>query len=290
MIHIDSVSYAYGDVSVLSNVSATIESGEVTGLIGTNGAGKSTLIYNLIGILQPNSGEITVGDQDPDECQGRFGYVPEENVSYKSLNAEQFLQFSARLYGVPKKTAKSRYMSILSEMDFDDDAYDTSMENLSNGMKRKILIARSIIHDPDILIYDEPTGGLDYQTTQTVLKAITQMADDGKTVIFTSHNMENVQRVCDTVLFLHDGEIRTQKSIDHTAQTYYIQTQNKLEPPFAENVTETDTDCEYRVRGKETLQSFIATFPHDSNEISSLTNESNAVQEMFKSVGGDTNE
>lgn len=290
MITIDSVSYAYGDVSVLSNVTATIESGSVTGLVGTNGAGKSTLIYNLIGILEPRSGTILVGDQQPTECQERFGYVPEENVSYKSLSVEQFLQFSARLYGVSKSVAKKRYTDILSQMNFDTEAYGTSLENLSNGMKRKVLIARSIIHDPDILIYDEPTGGLDYQTTQTVLDAITQMADDGKTVIFTSHNMDNVERVCDTVLFLHNGEIKTTKSMKNTEQTYHVATKHPLTEPLGDGIKQTGEECEYRVSGKEALQMFISAFPHETNEIVSLTNESNAIEQMFESVGDEQNE
>lgn len=292
MLNIDSVSYSYGDVEILNNVNVKVESGEIVGLVGTNGAGKSTLIHNIIGTLEPDHGDITINGLSPKESSDLFGYVPEENISHKSLNVKHFLLFSARLYGVDKSVAQQRYRSILERMNFDETAYNTQLHNLSNGMKRKVLIARSIIHDPDVFIYDEPTGGLDYQTTQTVLAELQNMASDGKTIIFTSHNLENVQQLCDRVLFLHNGGVKTETQLNSKKHTYYVITDSSLNNESiigGENITRLN-ETKYRVDGRKTFNLLMERFPYDENGIVSVSNETNHIEDLFSAYksGGET--
>lgn len=290
MLNVDSVSYAYDDVEILHSVDMELQSGEIVGLVGTNGAGKSTLIYNIIGILEVDDGCISINGSPPREATESFGYVPEENISHNSLTVSQFLLFSARLYGVDITVADERCKSILRRMNFDESAYNKQLANLSNGMKRKVLIARSVIHDPDVLIYDEPTGGLDYQTTQTVLSELQNMADDGKTVIFTSHNLENVQQLCDRVLFLHDGRIKTETQLTSKKHTYYVFTESSLDNDIvsiSDDITQLDK-TKYRVNGRETFNVLMKKFPHHKNEIISISNETNHIEDLFAEFNSNT--
>ena len=197
----------YGDFVAVEDASFTVDPGEVLGVIGPNGAGKTTTLKMLAGLVEPTAGEATVagipaGDS---EMRHRLGFLPEESPLYEEMTAESYLHFFADLYEVPSGVADRRFHDALSNLDLDH--RDRRIGDMSKGMKRKVAIARSLVNDPEVLIYDEPGSGLDPLTTNYIIDFTADLAEAGKTVLFSAHNLFHVESICDRVLILNDGEI-----------------------------------------------------------------------------------
>ncbi len=195
----------YGDFWAVRDVSFTVKRGEIFGLIGANGAGKSTTLKTIAGLIDPTEGHVTVFGEacDASHVRARVGYLPEESPLYEDMNARTYLRLFADLYSIPKRIAKDRIEKLLDDVKLD--YRDRKIGDLSKGMRRKIAIARSLIHDPDVLLYDEPASGLDPVMSAYVLDLIQGMRDAGRTVIFSAHNLYHVERICDRVLILAKG-------------------------------------------------------------------------------------
>ena len=191
----------YGDFLALKGVSFEIERGEILGLIGENGAGKSTTIRILVGLLRPTSGKVEYDGLDLFEnlkvIKRRIGYVPEIDSLYEDMRALDYLKFFANLYGVDERRGKE-LMDLLG-------IPNKMIAELSKGMRRKLSIARSLIHDPDYLIYDEPIGGLDPTTSLFIAEFLRGMKD--KAILFSAHNLYYVEFVCDKVAIMKEGRI-----------------------------------------------------------------------------------
>lgn len=213
-ISVNSVEKYYGNFKALNDASFTIEKGEIVGIVGSNGAGKSTLIDIIIGFSNPSNGtiEFDYGFEN-DNVRDFIGYVPEENTLYEYMTPKGYVLFFADLYSIPRNISESRVEELFDKLGLYK--IDSTIGEMSKGMKRKVLIARSLIHDPDILIYDEPTSGLDPSITREIIDFIKSISDsDGKTVILSAHKLGNIERICDTVLIMNNGSIISNKSID----------------------------------------------------------------------------
>jgi ABC-2 type transport system ATP-binding protein len=220
MIAVDGLRKVYDGFVAVEDSTFSIEQGEVFGLVGPNGAGKTTTLKTMAGLIEPTAGTVTLGGEDPTEPSVRtqLGFLPEESPLYEEMTATSYLSFFADLYGVPDEAARERTARALDRLDLDH--RDRRLGDMSKGMKRKVAIARSLVNDPDVLIYDEPASGLDPLTTDVVLEFTGELSADGKTIVLSAHNLFHIERVCDRVAIMNEGEIVTRGTIEDIRADY----------------------------------------------------------------------
>jgi ABC-2 type transport system ATP-binding protein len=220
MIDVEGLSKRYGEVEAVRDVSFHVETGSVFGLVGPNGAGKTSTLKMLAGLVDPTAGEIDVDGRDPDDpaMRKRLGFLPEESPLYDEMTPRSYLEFFADLYDVPAEKADSRIESALDRLDLE--VRDRPVGDFSKGMKRKVAIARSLVNDPAVLIYDEPASGLDPLTTNTVVDFTRELAEQDKTIIFSAHDLYHVESVCDRVAIMTEGEIRAIGTLEEIRADY----------------------------------------------------------------------
>lgn len=210
MIKIDSLNKSFGRIKALDNLNLEIGKGELLGLIGPNGAGKTTAIRIICCILQPNSGNVTVGGysihHDQIKIKSMIGYLPEEPNLYERFKARDLLKYFGELYGVPKSQIDGRIDELLKLVGMSKRA-DDRINTFSKGLRQRIGIARALIHDPEVIIFDEPTMGLDPATSRAIRNFIKELKGD-KTVILCTHYMDEADLLCDRVAILNQGKIR----------------------------------------------------------------------------------
>ena len=207
-VEVDALGKRYEGQWAVRNLSFTVGKGEIFGIIGPNGAGKTTTLKVLAGLLTPTEGSARVGGigtEDPLH-KHRIGYLPEESALYEDMTAVGYLRFFARLYEVPRRVTEERIEDVLTRLQLDA-RDDKKIGDMSKGMKRKVAIARTLIHDPEMVIYDEPASGLDPVVSAYVLDLVRDLRRRGKTVIFSAHNLYHVERICDRVLILRKGQV-----------------------------------------------------------------------------------
>ena len=194
----------------VNNVSLQCEPGRIFGLLGPNGAGKTTLLRMIATMLKPTEGTITVGGfdvvKDPGEVRNILGFLTGNTGLYDRLTAEEMVKYYADLYGLDRATFIRRRDRLFEMLDMEDFASRRNGK-LSTGMKQKVSIARTMINNPDIVVFDEPTSGLDVMTSQAIIKLIRLCKTENKTVIFSTHRMGEVQQLCDDLAIIHKGNI-----------------------------------------------------------------------------------
>lgn len=201
---------SYGQNHAVRGVSFTIPRGEIFGLLGPNGAGKTTTISVLAGLLKRDRGSVTVDGLDFRTATGaakaRIGLVPQELALYTTLSAYDNLIFFGRIYGLRGQHLRTRVGAVLELVGLADRARDT-VESFSGGMKRRVNIAASLLHEPDILFLDEPTVGVDPQSRNAIFEGIEELNRAGLTILYTTHYMEEAQRLCERVAIMDNGRI-----------------------------------------------------------------------------------
>ena len=203
--------YQRGWVSAVSDVSFTCLPGEIFGLLGPNGAGKTTTLRILSTVLRPTGGRAMVAgydvDKEPEKVREHIGYMSASTGIYDRMSAWELVEYFGKLYGLTAERLKERM-----EITFDwlqmNDFRDTLGSKMSTGMKQKVSIARTIVHDPPVLIFDEPTSGLDVLVARNVLQKIGELRDLGKTIVFSTHSMHEVQKLCSRVAIIHKGRVQ----------------------------------------------------------------------------------
>jgi ABC-2 type transport system ATP-binding protein len=210
MVEFDGVVFSYDRTEVLHNVSFTLNRGEIVGLLGPNGAGKSTTIKIIAGILAPTTGRVSVtGLPLPEraiDVKQHIGYVPEAAVLFESLTGQEFLELSGRLHDVEEDTLQQRIGSILETFNLSSER-EGRLDSYSKGMRQKILIGAALLHNPELILLDEPLSGLDVNAAIMVKDLIAALAADGKTILYSSHVLDVVEKVCDRVLIIHKGDL-----------------------------------------------------------------------------------
>lgn len=213
MIQANQISKKFNDLEALQTTSFTINKGEVFGLLGPNGAGKSTTLNLICGLLQPDSGEILINGNQVVEGDGSYkksiGTVPQEIALYDEFSGYDNLLFWGRLYGIPKSELKNKTDEVLKMIGLYDRRKEL-VKNYSGGMKRRINIAASLLHDPLVLLLDEPTVGVDPQSRNKIFELIEELNQQGITIIYTSHYMEEVERLCNRIAIMDNGKIIAQ--------------------------------------------------------------------------------
>jgi ABC-2 type transport system ATP-binding protein len=209
MIKLSSVSKIYDGFTAVNGINIQIGYGEILGLIGHNGAGKTTTLKMMVGLLAPTSGIIEIMGQDMTkentQVKQHIGYLPEESPLYENMTIQQYLIFFSELYHVPRRLAEERIDELLQSMKLPDKKKYTG--ELSKGMKRKVAIARTLLHDPSLLVLDEPNSGLDPLTSYFIIEYLKTLNRQGKTIILSAHNLFHIEYICHKVAIMKNGQI-----------------------------------------------------------------------------------
>ena len=233
----------YSGIAVVDRVSFVIQPGEILGYLGPNGAGKSTTVKILTGLLEPTSGHILFHGQDVNRdlkaFQRRIGYVPEEPHLYPQLSGREYLQLVGRLRGLHRRALEPKMDELLHLVGLWEDRHST-LASYSKGMRQKILLMAALLHDPEVLILDEPFSGLDVNAAMVLRSLLQSLAGRKKMVLYSSHVLEVVEKVCHTVLILRKGQVVAHDSV---ARLRELMSQSSLEGVFAQLTQAEDTDA-----------------------------------------------
>ena len=228
--------------AVVDHVSFAVHRGEVVGYLGPNGSGKTTTTRMLTGLLEPTSGAIVFDGRetrlDPLEFRRRFGYVPEEPFLYPFLSGREYLELVGRLREMPAAAIQSKIGALLELFGLSDAAHQ-GIASYSKGMKQKILVIAALLHDPDLLIFDEPDSGLDVTAALVMRHLVANLAARGKAILYTSHILDIVERLCTRVVVLHEGRVVADDSV-HQLRT--LLASGSLEEVFAHLVLRHDPE------------------------------------------------
>jgi ABC-2 type transport system ATP-binding protein len=200
----------YGDKTAVNNVSFEVQAGEVFGFLGPNGAGKTTTIKMIVGLLQPTSGTIKVAGYDvqtqPLQAKAASGYVPDTPNLYAKLTGRELLRFVGDLYSLDRQRVAQRTEELLRVLDLNE-AADNTIDSYSHGMQQKASLAAALMHDPKVLVLDEPTVGLDPKSARLIKDILRQMAERGSAVFLSTHILEIAERMCDRIGIIDKGEL-----------------------------------------------------------------------------------
>ena len=247
MLEVEGLTKRYGALTAIERVSFNVEPGEVLGLLGPNGSGKSTTVKILTGLLAPTAGAVRIDGRDAladlPRYKATLGYVPEEPYLYSYLTGPEYLRLIGRLRLVPEAALDDKIERFLRLLGIYDDRYQT-LSSYSKGMRLKVLIAAAVLHNPRIVVLDEPFSGLDVSAARVLKAFVRALADEGKIVVFSSHVLEVVEQVCSRVVILKSGCVVGHDSVEHLRSTLQLPS---LDAVFAMLVAEEDVD--ERTRG-----------------------------------------
>ena len=233
MIKLDKLTKRFGAQTAVDSLSFEIPAGQIVGFLGPNGAGKSTTLKMLTGMLMPTSGQATVAGYDLQtqtlEVKQHVGFVPESGAVFESLTGLEYLEMVAALYGIPRNAALLRIRQFIS---FFDLSFETLTDKLlgaySKGMRRKVVITSALLHNPPVVFFDEPLDGLDANAAVGFKTLIQTLAREGKTIVYSSHILDVVERVCHRVIIIDKGKLRLDGKPDELVATHNSGTLEKL--------------------------------------------------------------
>jgi sodium transport system ATP-binding protein len=212
-----------GEIRAVDKVSFVCKPGQIYGLLGANGAGKTTTLRMLATILEPTDGTAVVCGHDvvddPQKVRANVGFLSAATALYPRLTAQEMVEYFGRLNGLDDSTLKKRVDDIFNRLDMNS-FRDRRCDKLSTGMKQKTSIARTLIHDPQVMIFDEPTIGLDIMTARTIIGFIRECRERSKTVIFSTHVMSEVEKLCDTIGIIQSGKLLAEGSLEELRERY----------------------------------------------------------------------
>ena len=212
MLMIKNVSKFYGDKKVVDQVNFNIKAGKITGIIGPNGAGKTTLLSMIVGILKTDEGEINYSYSNND-LRKDLAYIPDSLFLYENLTGREYVEFIANIYGI-KKSDYTVELEILSKTLFLEEKLDSFIRTYSKGMRQKISLIGALIHKPKILILDEPFNGLDPESIRVIKQYFKEYTNKGNSILFSSHVLDIVEKLCDHFVIIHKGKIRGEGSLE----------------------------------------------------------------------------
>jgi ABC-2 type transport system ATP-binding protein len=234
MIHLDHVSKRYGTKPAVEDLCLDVPAGELFAFLGPNGAGKTTTIKMMCGLLFPTSGRVLIGghdiQRDGDNARRLLSYVPDLPFLYEKLTGREFLQFIADMYGLPPEHAKQRIVEVIDQFDLDEFVDDLT-ERYSHGMRQRTVFASALVHEPKVLITDEPTVGLDPYSIRQLKDLLRRQADGGTTVFLSSHSLDVVEELADRIAIVNHGRLigcgtlealRNQASVDGSLEKVFL--------------------------------------------------------------------
>jgi ABC-2 type transport system ATP-binding protein len=212
VITLDSISksYAGGSIKAVDNLSLEVPSGQIFGFLGPNGAGKTTTIKMIVGLLRPDSGQIYVNGinalEEPIAAKQKIGFVPDNPEVYERLTGVEYVNFMADVFGVPADIRQRRIEELLEMFEMKD-AFGDLIQSYSHGMHQKIVLIGALVHDPEVMIMDEPMVGLDPRSSHLLKEVMRERCDAGKTVFFSTHVLEVAEKICDTIGIINKGRL-----------------------------------------------------------------------------------
>jgi ABC-2 type transport system ATP-binding protein len=224
MLEVCGLTKRFNGIPAVEDVSFTLKPGEILGYIGQNGAGKSTTVKMIIGLLEPGEGQIyfqgaSIIDDLPG-FQARIGYVPEESHLYPYLSGREYLQLVGRLRGIERNALESKIDEFMRIFSLQEDG-DCPVTAYSKGMRQKILLSAALMHNPELLILDEPLSGLDVSTALVLRELLQELAAKGRMILYSSHVLDVLEKVCSQVLILHKGRVAAYGSVDRLRETLH---------------------------------------------------------------------
>ncbi len=247
MIHVERLTKGFcdlrrGTIMALDHVSFDVQPGEIYGLLGPNGAGKTTCLRILSTVLRPTDGRATIAGYDvvahPAKVRASIGFMSGNTGIYDRMTAWELVEYYGRLYGMTEDRLQPRLDELFTTLQMQD-FRDTLGAKMSTGMRQKVSIARTIIHDPPVMIFDEPTSGLDVLVARALLKTIASLKDQGKCIIFSTHIMREVEKLCDRVAIIHKGRILAEGTVGELQQRYQ---QPDIEELFFDLISKCDDE------------------------------------------------
>lgn len=216
MIETKNLTKSYGSLLAVNNLNITVSSSEIYGFLGPNGAGKTTTIKILVGLLKPTSGTALINGIDvmkePLKTKTLIGYIPDEPLIYPKLTGREFLSFIADIFEIPLNYAKKKIDDLLDLFSLTDRS-NTLIETYSHGMKQKLVFSAALLHDPEVLIMDEPTVGLDPQSAKLVKDIMRELTNNGKTIFMSTHILEIAEKMCSRVGIINGGALIAEGTI-----------------------------------------------------------------------------
>lgn len=210
MLQARALTKRYGGLLALDSVNFDLHPGEIVGYLGPNGSGKSTTVNIVVGLLEPSAGTISLDgrtlSEDPQAYKRKIGYVPEEPYLYTHLTATEYLTLVGRLRGIPRSALEHRIAKLLSLFQLHDSRYST-MSAYSKGMRQRVLLAAALMHNPDLLVLDEPFSGLDVNAGLLFRALLSLLAADGRMILFSTHRFDMVEKLCSRVVILSSGRV-----------------------------------------------------------------------------------
>lgn len=234
---------SYGDFTALSDLSIHVNRGQILGFIGPNGAGKTTTIKILVGLSKPTSGSATIAgvdcSQNASKIKRLVGYMPDKFGSYDNMRVHEYLDFFGAIFGIPASQRKARIQEVM-ETTSTTYMQDRYVESLSHGMQQRVGIARTLLHDPEVLILDEPANGLDPKARIEMRQLLLQLAARGKTLIVTSHILPELARICNVVAIVTAGKLRAFGTVDEVMSSLCPQRNYEIQLASASHVTQAE--------------------------------------------------
>ncbi len=273
-------------VNALDNVSLKVEPGEIHGLLGPNGAGKSTLINLISGVLRPTTGDILVHGlsvvSKTEEVKKLLGVVPQEIVMEMAFTVEEVLYYFSGMYGVPRRDRKEKIDKVLKDLQLFEKKKERA-RSLSGGMKRRLMIAKAILHEPKILILDEPTAGVDVALRQKIWELVRELNKKGATILFTTHYLEEAEQLCDNITLINHGKIIKEGKLKNILQEYSTNAihfeLHDRDVPHLPEVKNLGTVWE--LESKNLGEDLNRLLKHYDGNIKSIRNESVSLEQVF---------
>ena len=250
MLKADGLTKRYGGLLALDRVSFELRPGEIVGYLGPNGSGKSTTVNLVVGLLEPSAGALSLcgtrASDDPVAYKRRIGYVPEEPTLYAHLTASDYLMLVGRLRRLPARTLQKRVPELLSLLQLHDSRY-RSMTTFSKGMRQRVLVASALLHNPELLVLDEPFSGLDVNAGLLLRTLLRILAGEGRMIFFSTHRFDMVEKLCSRVIVLSSGQVVLERRVadfarqgpDSLEETFVRATRQPDFAPLARRIVET---------------------------------------------------
>ena len=283
MIEVRSVSKSFGNIEAVKNVSFTIGKEEIFGILGPNGAGKSTIVNILNTLVKPDTGDVIIDGvnikDDGDTIKLIMGVVPQEIALYEELTAYENLMFWGGLYNMPKSELKTNVNKTLGIVDLAG-RKDDRIKTFSGGMKRRINIACSLLHNPRILVLDEPTVGVDPQNRNHIFELIETLNNEGMTIIYTTHYMEEAERFCDKIAIIDTGRIVAQGTLKELRHI------SNIKDLVTIKLADTDNETITRITSENPLFRFDGTSNTFEVECGNIGNDTSVIINQIQNSGG----
>jgi sodium transport system ATP-binding protein len=260
MIHVRGLTKHYDDLRrgrlvALGGISFDAVPGQIYGLLGPNGAGKTTALRILSTLLRPNGGAVTINGFDvvtqSSEVRRQIGFLSANTAVYDRMTAWEMVEYFGRLHGIPADPLRERMEAVFERLKMND-IRDLLGAKMSTGMKQKVSVARAIVHDPPVLIFDEATAGLDVLVARALLQTVAELRDHGKCIIFSTHIMREAEKLCDRIAILHRGHVLAEGTLDALREQHH---ERDLEELFFQLISEHDAayppDTELQWAGRE---------------------------------------